>query len=62
MILSFSGNIRAVGTSVSVVTLCKYNCICKILKREFRAVIEKWCVLYIAFKIIDPTPRNFESY
>ena len=47
MILSFSGNIRAVGTPVSVVTLCKYNCISKILKREFRAVIGKMvCTIY----------------
>lgn len=47
MILTFSGNIRAVGTPVSVVTSCKYNCICKILKREFRAVIgEMVCTIY----------------
>ena len=29
---------------------------------NFGLLLEKWCALYIPFKIIDPTPRNFESY
>ena len=78
MILGFFGKMRAVSTPVSVATLCRelikyvhkvqrlfFKQIHVYVKYEsvnFGLLLEKWCVLYIAFNIIDPTPRNFESY
>ena len=68
----------AVGAPVSVVTLCRelMKYVHKVRRLFFKQIhgyvkyysvnfgllLEKRCVLYIAFKIIDPTPRNFESY